>query len=343
MRTYLNMTPCWTRESLELIGYRWFTALTEEVLYLDADNVPIVDVTLLFDWAEYELRGAVFWPDYWRLERTRTIWRICNVSYRDEPEFESGQVLVNKKKCWRELQLTMHMNEYSDFYYQHILGDKETFHMAWRKCGTEYAMPNHPIEPLTGTMCQHDFDGKVIFQHRNLAKWTLDDNIKVDGFQYEEICLEFLNELKQKWNRRFAPAEYIDVAEQQMHDCVAAQGFFMYERVSYDQRILRLAPGGVIDIGSAACEEEWMLQHVAGKIQLVVLGSGKATCRLEQDGAGIWRGRWENFERMPIVLSPAAAPLGHASPEQLEKAAHVQAATCQTDQRSDEPGPHVVT
>ena len=116
-----------------------------EVLFLDADNVPVQDPEYLFGCGEYAAHGAVFWPDYGRLAPHREIWRICNVPYRDEPEFESGQIVVDKRRCWRELQLTMHLNEHSDFYYDYVHGDKETFHMAWRMLRTEYAMPPTPI------------------------------------------------------------------------------------------------------------------------------------------------------------------------------------------------------
>jgi len=36
----------------------------EEVLFLDADNVPVVDPGFLFDTPQYREFGAVLWPDY---------------------------------------------------------------------------------------------------------------------------------------------------------------------------------------------------------------------------------------------------------------------------------------
>jgi len=127
-----------------------------EVLLLDADNVPVVDPTFLFDEPAYCEKGAVFWPDFGRLGPDRAIWRITGIPYRDEPEFESGQILVNKTCCWPALNLAMHFNEYSDFYYRYVHGDKETFHLAWRKLGRDYAMPARGLYALQGTMCQHD-------------------------------------------------------------------------------------------------------------------------------------------------------------------------------------------
>jgi hypothetical protein len=95
------------------------------------------------------------------------------------------------------MQLTMHLNEHSDFYYNFIHGDKETFHMAWRMLGQEYAMVPWPVHQLHATMCQHDFEGNRLFQHRNLAKWVAPpgENRRIDGFEREDLCLSFLAEL----------------------------------------------------------------------------------------------------------------------------------------------------
>lgn len=35
-----------------------------EVLYLDSDNVPLVDPTFLFDSPTYQKHGIVLWPDF---------------------------------------------------------------------------------------------------------------------------------------------------------------------------------------------------------------------------------------------------------------------------------------
>jgi len=150
----------------------------------------------LFDAPPYRRLGAAFWPDFDRLEPHRAIWRICGVPYRDEPEVESGQLIIDKRRCWQPLQLAMHLNEHSDFYYDYVHGDKETFHMAWRMLGRDYAMVPHPLRPLDRTMCQHDFRGRRVFQHRNLAKWVLGPgNPRIPGFRFEDVCLGFLDEL----------------------------------------------------------------------------------------------------------------------------------------------------
>lgn len=172
----------------------------KEVLSLDADNVPVVEPSFLFDTPEFTQTGAIFWPDYGRLAPTRSIWKFCGVPYQDEPEFESGQMVYDKERTWRALCLAMWYNEHSDFFYHYIHGDKDTFHMAFRKLNVPYAMPQRPIERLPGVMCQHDFQGRRIFQHRNLAKWQFNGaNKRIPGFLFEERCLDFLAELERSW------------------------------------------------------------------------------------------------------------------------------------------------
>ncbi len=180
----------------ELKSYAMLHSPFEEVLLLDSDNVITRDPTYLFDCREYQNTGAIFWPDYGRLAVDREIWDLTGIPYRDEPEFETGQILVNKSKCWHALNLTMWINEHSDFWYKYIYGDKDTFHMAWRKIGQEYSMPEKLIHTIEHTMCQHDLEGNIIFQHRNMDKWSLKGNKTVRNFQHEEKCFEFRDQLK---------------------------------------------------------------------------------------------------------------------------------------------------
>ncbi|MEK7675654.1 MAG: glycosyltransferase family 9 protein [Verrucomicrobiota bacterium] len=189
----------------ELKPYAMLHSPFKEVLLLDADNVPLVDPEFLFETAQFQQTGAIFWPDYGRLGPERSIWSICGVAYRNEPEVESGQIVLDKERCWRALSLCCWYNEHSEFFYQHVHGDKETFHIAWRKLNQHYSMPGTPIYALEGTMCQHDFEGRRIFQHRNLHKWRLDaDNARVEDFWEEAACLAYLEQLRELWNGAIA-------------------------------------------------------------------------------------------------------------------------------------------
>lgn len=135
-----------------LKAYALFYSRFENTLLLDADNVPVRNPEYLFRCRQFRRTGAVFWPDFGRLTKWNPIWKICGVHYRNEPAFESGQILVNKSKTWRALALALWYNQHADFYYQYILGDKDTFHLAFRRLKYSYSMPSTPIWPLEGVM-----------------------------------------------------------------------------------------------------------------------------------------------------------------------------------------------
>lgn len=202
-RAFTSRFPMRNALGWELKCYALLHSSFREVLFLDADNVPTRNPEYLFDAPEYKSTGAIFWPDYGRLARNRDIWKLCGVPWRDEPEFESGQMVINKETCWRPLNLAWWYNDHSEFFYRHIHGDKETFHMAWRKLNVPYAMPPFPVQPLEGTMCQHEFQGRILFQHRNQRKWSLHGlNSPVPGFQFEQDCLKHLQSLRAVWKGR---------------------------------------------------------------------------------------------------------------------------------------------
>ena len=287
-----------------------------EVLLLDADNVPALNPEELFKSPQYGETGAVFWPDLEPLPPDSPIWEICRVPYREEPSFESGQILVDKQRCWNALQLTMHLNQNASFYYQHIYGDKDTFHMAWRMLDQTYSMIPHPVKRIRAepgpafeyrgpVMQQHDFEGRVVFQHRNFPKWILlGENPRYPGFQYEEECLEFLQELAGRWKGKISTALLQPPRVSQPNESL----WFKYERVSSDQRMIEFLPDGRIGRGNDLNERRWQFRERAGAKVLDILGDRLHTCRLEQDSAGTWRGNWEHYEHMPVELTPWKAP-----------------------------------
>jgi hypothetical protein len=193
----------------ELKPYAILHSPFREVMLLDADNVPVVDPEYLFDASQFQLSGAIFWPDYPVAQNARTtaIWRSCGLRRPKEPEFETGQIVVDKRRSWKALCLSMWFNENSDFYYQYLHGDKETFHVAFRKMKTSYSLVPKPIHSLQGTMCQHDFEGRRIFQHRNMDKWDLFlRNKRAEDFWFENECRSDIARLQRRWNGGIGPS-----------------------------------------------------------------------------------------------------------------------------------------
>jgi hypothetical protein len=113
-----------------------------EVLLLDADNMPVRDPTFLFDEPAYRKTGAVFWPDSWQKKTVwyairRDTWRAFGIpdeEYREEREHETGQILVDRRRCWAALSLAnWYMQNGRNFFFRYQLGDKDVPHMAWRQ------------------------------------------------------------------------------------------------------------------------------------------------------------------------------------------------------------------
>jgi len=155
-----------------------------EVLFLDADNNATVDPTFLFESNEYQAYGALFWPDFWKTDKMNPIWKIIESDAYHEYEQESGQLLINKEKCWKELNLCLYFN-LDDRYAKLLYGDKDTFKFAWSALRSRYFMIKTPvgfcgfsdtankIYSWGMSMVQHDFEGNIIFVHRNLFKWDI--------------------------------------------------------------------------------------------------------------------------------------------------------------------------
>jgi len=284
----------------------------EELVFVDADNLPTIDPERLFDSAAYRETGAVFWPDLQPLAAESLLWELCRVPFRHEPSFESGQIVLDKARSWKPLTLTLHMNEHSSFYFRYFYGDKDTFHLAWRRLEQPYAMPPHePLripddgaDPLftrhSFVLGQRDFDGLLIFQHRNWPKFVLlGRNPRYPVLPYEDECRGFLDELALQWDGRVrAPFD--------PPPGPAGPGarWFRYVRLSDSERWVELLPDNQIGRGSKEAERWWCVVPDGRTSMLEILGDEHVTCRLTRHLDGVWRGRWVRFERMPVELIP---------------------------------------
>jgi hypothetical protein len=295
----------------ELKAYAIIHSPFKEVMLLDADNVPIVDTTVLFDSIHFKKAGAIFWPDFGRLGIDHPIWSICGVAYRDEPEFETGQIVVDKERCWDALCLSMWYNEHSDFFYSYILGDKETFHLAFHKLNRPFAMIETPIDALEDTMCQHDFLGRRIFQHRNLDKWDLlIGNKYIAGFLFDEECHRYLQELRTLWNECWRRECFLRSRTDREYNVITQiiATSFDYHRIGYDVRPMKFLENGAVGQGAGGQEMFWDLKSTDdGSFIFEIYSHKEITCCLIESTDKVWRGPWLHNERMPIELIPTAS------------------------------------
>jgi ADP-heptose:LPS heptosyltransferase len=297
--------PARVLKGWELKAYSILHSPFKEVLLLDADNIPLINPELIFDWKQYHETGAVFWPDIGRLKSDRRIWSLCNVQYKDEPEFESGQILIDKEKCWKALNLTMWLNEYSDLYYRYIHGDKETFHMAFRKLQQQYSMTRYHVILRTGVMYQHDLNGNIIFQHRNSYKWEFyGNNPKLPGFQYEDKCLAYLDILRNLWDGIIGNKEKKNLSFKSETERQFLSTAWTYERVGYGKRPMTFLRNGFIGTGRGGCETNWELIEENKTTLLNISGNDGLICSLRLDeNKKHWQGQWLKHEQMPIIIS----------------------------------------
>jgi hypothetical protein len=279
-----------------------------EVLLLDADNVPIADPTYLFDSPQFSENGAVFWPDISRPSPAAKIWDLTGLPYEPGWQFDTGQILVDKQICFSCLKLTMWMNENSDFWYRYLYGDKETFQIAWRKLGKKYAMPTRHVQMLPKTLCQHDFDGRRIFQHRNASKWLIRRNVRIRGFEQEQECLRILDELAPIWREiggvGLYGGEYKNPSEKEAARYLMA---YRWEYRAPDQpvHIMTFAPDGCIGIGIGEHELYWDICEFQGQIYLDIESSEHNTCQFKLETDGEWQPLTKVREHGPFELGRA--------------------------------------
>lgn len=147
-----------------------------EAMLLDADNCPVRNPGDLFSDIGYEKRWAMFWPDL-PPGRTRgnwvpaAVWREVGLEQdKAARPFESGQIVVNRRRCMAELDLTVFLNEWHEHVYQFVYGDKDTFLLAWHLLGSRYHMPAKLPTYRSPAVCQHDSKGRLLFQHCTQGK-----------------------------------------------------------------------------------------------------------------------------------------------------------------------------
>lgn len=251
----LEVTRSWPARTLggwELKPYALIHSRFEQVLLLDADNVAVIDPEFLFELPPLADAGAIVWPDLVRLTRDNPIWDLCGVAFRSEPAWESGQLLVDKSRCWHALQIALHMNMHSEVFYDYTHGDKDTFHLAWILAGAGWAMPDYPARSTMTGIYQRDFDGRLVFQHRSQVKWRLTGrNPRAENFRHQDECLRFIAELRDRWGGRIEALPQRSAADRETEDSLSQIRWFKLEEPDAGDRLLELLPENRIGIGSS--------------------------------------------------------------------------------------------
>ncbi|OAQ97619.1 hypothetical protein LLEC1_02680 [Akanthomyces lecanii] len=183
--------------------YQWkvFTmmfASFEEMLFLDADSIPVRNPDGVFDAAVYRDNGVLLWRDYWKHSGSPWLPYLIGINSTKksdelvkEESIESGQMYWNKKTHWKSLLLAAYYNFYGPEFWYTVFnngwagwGDKDTFAMACKATGEGYFQIPHAL--VTGfvsnsshgiAMIQADptvaSEHAPMFFHANIIKWGI--------------------------------------------------------------------------------------------------------------------------------------------------------------------------
>lgn len=171
------MFPKFENFTISRYQYKAFAILFssfEDVLFLDADNFPVIDPSELFGTDPYVSTGLVTWPDYWASTASPLYYRIA---VKEKPHLferattESGQILISKRKQAQTILLVAYYNAYGPALFYKLFsqngpgeGDKETFIAAAKV----FNMPFYQVREYVGTLGFHEndtFHGIAMTQH----------------------------------------------------------------------------------------------------------------------------------------------------------------------------------
>lgn len=198
-----------TMDGYQIKAFAILMSSFEEVLWLDADSIPLTDPEEVFELKLYQQTGALFWPDTCVIHTTRLeTWDLfglprpstwpsivipggfhwSNKCYEEEPlEIETGQVVLHKQRIWAGLIMTVFINRYHDYFLSQMFhGDKQTFSFGFNYTDTAYSLVRkHPFGVGRAAMGQsgtlelcstsfgqrHPVTGEIMFLHRGGSKY----------------------------------------------------------------------------------------------------------------------------------------------------------------------------
>lgn len=211
--------PCPKRPfyRFELKAYALIHSQFQEVLYIDADSIPLSDPSYLFQDDQYRSTGALLWRDplYGPVSPSQeVIQKYCGLKSEFLEPIESGHLLFNKRAVWNELMLVWAMNEESSIWFSIVYGDKDLYTLAWHKLGRTFLLCPSPVSRLAGVV-QPDPDGEPLFFHHWFFKPGLHSKVSLPNSTIENLYNNALRSLRKLWsgtlwpgNVRFQPGWY---------------------------------------------------------------------------------------------------------------------------------------
>lgn len=182
----------------------------EEVLYVDADSFAIVNPEFLFQTEEYKKFGILTWYDgfdwslykEWFNKDIENLKREFSVSLSSARTFETGQLVLNKNKCWQAILFARELNRWWHKTYEWSLGDKEALYIGCEVCKIPYfVVPRFP-DIVDDAFVQYAPDCLMhIFSHCFRSKWDSTSRCKTsqrilpESRRMEEWCGELVKKI----------------------------------------------------------------------------------------------------------------------------------------------------
>ena len=260
-----------------------------EVLYLDADTVPLAAPQLAFEWNEYRENGLLLWPDIVDIKKTNPIWARLNLEPIDQGSIDSGILLADKARAWDVLDLAILMNERWDEIYDALYGDKDTFLLSAQLLKRTFGLIPHRPFVFEWDLVQRDPAGDPFLHHRTASKWLLHyPNRPLAEPSLMSSCEAALAELRSRWSGRvFHAPERSQQARAEEARLIAVRTF-RFEPATGGAQDIELLPGG--RIGAAmSLERHWAVVDRDGALLLQFYDT-TLTEKFEKLQDSSWRG-----------------------------------------------------
>lgn len=281
----------------------------EQVILLDADQVPLHDPAVLLKWPEFTRTGAVFWPDVIDISIENPVWQMLGLDPGQVRSWESGQMCINKNVHWRAINLVLAINERAETFYRFVYGDKDTFLLAWQLTGHDFSLVPHLPFQGDGYLVQRDFGGNPLFQHHTNCKWSLvNTNRNLEGMQLFAECQEFLDELARSWDGYIFAPPCRTVTARTVENELVAQRHFALSRGDPQPLEVELLAGHQIGKGRSHRLTNWYVDQHDDELNLVLRDRHKVQAKLSRQSSDRWLGKGTGGAEEVFCLDALQAP-----------------------------------
>lgn len=288
----------------------------DEVLFLDADIVPAGDPSYLFQHEKYLEFGAIAWPNWdhavsytasteaFEMLGLPVPGRDPKKEYpghnkpTDYRPWETGQLLVDKRKHWHAIEIAKLFSDHSDFWYPdaeespivnwHSYGDTAVFPLAFDVAGTKAHLVESPClmfgTPNGGGLVQHDPDGEICWNHRCRPA----RKIRVTGVNPNDGLVrpaEFdaaVADIRSKW--KAVPWDWRDQSTEELAHARLFMGEWFATGARTDRSRVTLADRGVVEGGRRV---HWRIWLDGDKPKVVLSDGQQAFAILENHRYGL--------------------------------------------------------